>query len=113
MHAVQKWVSFYKAHRTILDSDIVHVRRPDGGDVDAILHVNPALPEKGMAMIYNPLDQTVTRKIELPLYYTGLTHIARVRSMDGVTKSYSLDREFNISVAVSVPAHGMSWLIIK
>ncbi len=26
---VQKWVRFYKAHRDILTSDIVHVRRPD------------------------------------------------------------------------------------
>jgi hypothetical protein len=26
---VQKWVNFYKAHRRILISDVVHVRRPD------------------------------------------------------------------------------------
>ena len=27
---VRKWVDFYKAHRAILDSDIVHLRRPTG-----------------------------------------------------------------------------------
>ena len=44
---VKRWVDFYKRYRAILDSDIVHVRRPDGRDLDMILHVNPRLPEKG------------------------------------------------------------------
>ncbi len=34
---VEKWVGFYKKHRQILDGDIIHVRRPDGCDYDAIL----------------------------------------------------------------------------
>ncbi|UCF16924.1 MAG: hypothetical protein JSW59_05585, partial [Phycisphaerales bacterium] len=33
---VKKWVDFYKEHRDILDSDIIHVRRPDGRDIDCI-----------------------------------------------------------------------------
>ncbi len=42
---VKKWVDFYKEHRAILDSDIIHVRRPDGRDIDCILHVNPQLQD--------------------------------------------------------------------
>src|SRR5579884_498568 len=36
---VKRWVDFYKRYRAILDSDIVHVRRPDGRGIDCILHV--------------------------------------------------------------------------
>ena len=38
---VKKWVDFYKAHRAILDSDLIHLRRADGRDWDGWLHVNP------------------------------------------------------------------------
>jgi hypothetical protein len=54
---VQKWVDFYKAHRAILDSDLIHLRRADGRDWDGWLHVNPRLPECGLAMFYNPLER--------------------------------------------------------
>ena len=33
-------VSWFKKYRTILNSDIIHVRRPDLSGVDAMLHVN-------------------------------------------------------------------------
>ena len=29
-----KWVEFYKKHRPILESDILHLRRADGRDLD-------------------------------------------------------------------------------
>ena len=37
---VKKWVDFFKMYRDILESDIIHVRRADGRDIDCILHVN-------------------------------------------------------------------------
>ncbi len=110
---VQRWVGFYKAHRAILDSDIIHVRRPDGRDIDVILHVNPALREKGLAMIYNPLEQPVKRTVKLPLYYTGLTSTARVQEQDGKPKSYALNRAYEIEVPVEIPARGLTWLAIR
>ena len=54
---VKKWVDFYRAHRAILDSDLIHLRRADGRDWDGWLHVNPALAERGLAMFYNPLER--------------------------------------------------------
>jgi alpha-galactosidase len=110
---VKKWVDFYKRHRPILDSDIIHVRRPDGRDVDCILHVNPQLKTKGLAMIYNPLDQPVTREVKLPLYYTGLTTTARIRGQDGKSKRYRLDRLYNVIVPVTVAARSHTWLLIE
>lgn len=110
---VKKWVAFYKAHRAILESDIIHVRRADGRDLDAILHVNPALGEKGFAMVYNPLDVQVTRTITLPLYYTGLTQTARIREQEGKAREYHLNRKAEVEVALSVPARGLTWLVIE
>jgi len=110
---VKKWVDFYKAYRPILDSDIIHVRRPDGRDIDCILHVNPRLKTKGLALIYNPLDQAVQREVKLPLYYTGLTATAKIREQEGRPKRYKLDRLYNVAVPVTVPAHGRTWLLIE
>lgn len=110
---VKHWVDFYKRHRGILDSDIIHVRRPDGRDLDMILHVNPRLPEKGLAVIYNPLEQQVRENLILPLYYTGLTKTALIREQDGGSRRYVLDRAYRVEVPVTVPARGTQYLIIQ
>jgi hypothetical protein len=110
---VKKWADFYKAHRAILDSDIIHLRRPDGRDIDAILHVNPKLKEKGLAFFFNPLDRAVRKKLSLPIYYTGLTDTASIREKDGAPKQYKLDRNYNVEIEVDVPANGYSWFVIE
>jgi hypothetical protein len=110
---VKKWVDFYKKYRPILDSDIIHVRRPDGRDIDCILHVNSQLKTRGLAMIYNPLDQPVTREVKLPLYYTGLTTTATIRVQEGKSQQYQLDRHYDVIIPVTVPARGCTWLLIE
>jgi len=110
---VKRWVDFYKLHRGILDSDIIHVRRPDGRDLDVMLHVNPRLPEKGFAVVYNPLDREVRKSITLPLYYTGLTEAASIRERDGRPQRYVLDRAYRVEVPVKVQARGLTWLVIQ
>jgi hypothetical protein len=113
LRAVKRWVDFYKENRSILESDIIHLRRPDGSDWDGILHVNPALKTRGLAMIYNPLDQTITREIKLPLYYTGLTDKTSVQVQGVKTNRYTLDRNFCITVPVSIPAQSRTWILIR
>jgi hypothetical protein len=110
---VIKWVTWFKRYRDILESDIIHVRRADGRDLDCLLHVNPQLPRKGLAMIYNPTDQSVKKSLRLPLYYTGLTKAARIRLQEGPAKRYSLNRAYEVTVPVSVPANGVTWLVIE
>lgn len=110
---VKRVVSWYKQYRDILNADIIHLRRADGRDWDGILHVDPALKEKGLAMIYNPLDQPVTRTIKLPLYYTGLTTVAKIREKEGALKEYKLDRDYTVKVQVKIPAQGYTWLVIE
>jgi len=110
---VKRWVDFYKQHRAILESDIIHIRRPDGRDYDAILHINPALPEKGLAVFQNPLDTPITRTVRLPLYYTGLTTTASVRINGGAARKTPIRRDYSAEVTVAIPAGGMTWLLIE
>ena len=110
---VKKWVDFYKEYRDILDSDIIHVRRPDGRDIDCILHVNPQLKIKGMAMVYNPLDRAVKKELKLPLYYTGLTKTARIRRQQGKSRNYQLDREYNVKIPIEIVPKGITWFIVE
>jgi hypothetical protein len=110
---VRDTVAWYKQHRAILESDIIHVRRPDGRDIDCMLHVNPALREKGLAMIYNPLTEPAERTIRLPLYYAGLAGTAQIRERDGAPRTYALDSDAAAQVPVTVPARGYTWLVIE
>ncbi len=110
---VKKWVDFYKRHRPILDSDILHVRRPDGQGLDCILHANSQTKERGLALVYNPTDQEITTTLTLPLYYTGLTETARIRQQDGPPQVYRLDREYNIAVPIKVAAKSITWLVVE
>lgn len=110
---LEKWVNFYKKHRPILDADIIHIRRPDGRDYDAILHVDPKGLEKGLLMIYNPLNESITRKIEIPVYYTGLKDKASVQEQESKSKVYSINRDYKISLSVTIPAKGYQYYIIK
>jgi hypothetical protein len=109
---VKKWVDFYKQHRAILDSDLIHLRRADGRDWDGWLHVNPQLPERGLAMFYNPLGEPIERRITLPLYYTGSTNVATVHYENGAVEKVALARNYSAAVTVKIPAHGRTWLVV-
>ena len=110
---VKKWVDFYKAHRRILDGDIIHLRRADGRDYDAILHVDPTGKEKGLLMVYNPLNETIKRKIKVNLYYTGIKNEAEITAQTGKTKMVKLNRGYNVWIDVEIPAHSQTWFVIK
>lgn len=111
---VKEVINWYKKYRDILNADIVHLRRPDGRDWDGIMHVAPGgLKEKALAMLYNPLRYPVSRTVDLPLYYAGLTDKAIV-SVEGRSPGiYKLDRHYRISVKVKLPAAGYTWLVIR
>ena len=111
--AVKEVISWYKEHRDILNSDIIHLRRPDGKDWDGIMHVNPGLEEKGFAMLYNPTNKEITRVIKLPLHYTGLTKKAKISQDGGKARKYRLKRDYSVEVEVTIPASGHTCLQIR
>lgn len=110
---VKKWVSFYKKHRAILDGDIIHIRRADGRDIDAILHVNPYNEEKGLLMVYNPLNHQVRKDIIVNIYYTGLSNSAVISENDAPFRKYIVTTDHTVTIPVKVEANSQSWYIIK
>lgn len=110
---VEKWVDFYKKYRAILDSDIVHIRRPDGRNIDGMIHVNPRLEDKGLAVLFNPLAERVTTKVKLPLYYTGLTEKAMISERGNEFQAYELARDYSVEVEVEFEPRSMQWLVIR
>jgi hypothetical protein len=110
---VIKVISWYKKYRDILNSQIIHLRRADGRDWDGILHVNPNLQTKGMLMLYNPLKQTITRTISIPLYYTGLTSTATIQEQDGPARKYTLSRDYKITCTFTLKPESYTWVQIR
>ena len=110
---VKMWVAFYKKHRKILDSDIIHVKRADGRDIDAILHVNPSADEKGLLMVYNPLDHPVIQNLKVNVYYTGLGRNVTVTDKGGKAGRFKIDRDYNVFIPVTIEPNSQSWYILK
>ena len=134
---VKKWVDFYKRYRTLLESDLIHIRRPDGGSIDCMLHVNPvelspdltgdtsaSQPDSvdtavGLAMLYNPVRQLQRIRLNLPLYYTGLsktTWIRRGRGLDmkeGEPACYTIDRDYNVQIEIEMAARSIDYLVVE
>jgi hypothetical protein len=110
---VKETVAWYKKYRDILNSDIIHVRRPDGRDWDCILHVNPWLVPRGLAMVYNPTNETIEKPLTLPLYFTGLSDRARIREKEGEAATYSLDRKYRVEIPVKVAPKSFTWFVIE
>jgi hypothetical protein len=110
---VKKWVDFYRKYRPILDSDLIHLRRPDGRALDAVLHVNPRTRPRALAMLYNPTDHEITTTLKLPLYYTGLQRRARIREQEGALRDYRLDRQYQVGVPLKLGPLAITWLVVE
>lgn len=110
---VTRVVNWYKQYREVLNADIVHLRRADGRDWDGILHVNPGGKEKGMLLVYNPLPVAITRKIKVPLYYTGLSSSAQIAEKGKLAKVVPLARDYSVEITINLPAGGYSWWVIR
>lgn len=110
---VIKTITWYKQYRDILNADIIHLRRADGRNWDGIMHLNPYLKQKGLVMLFNPTKEKITRKITLPLYYTGLTTTAMVQEKDQPDKRYALNRNYEIEINVTIAPENYTWLILQ
>ena len=110
---VKRVVDWYKKYRDILESDIIHLRRADGRDMDYMMHVNPTLKEKGFLMVFNPTDRLIRKKIKVPLYYSGLTDTAKIREQEKQAATFPLDRAYEIEMEVEVQPNWYNWYVIE
>lgn len=107
-------IQWYKKYRSILNADLVHLRRADGRDWDGFLHVNASEKGiKGLGMLFNPLKTAITRTIELPLYYTGLSAHAKITWDDKTVKTASLDHRAKTTITLTIPAESYRWFTVE
>ncbi|WP_454880848.1 alpha-galactosidase [Sphingobacterium detergens] len=107
-------IQWYKKYRTILNADLIHLRRADGRDWDGFLHVNAAEKgSKGLGMLFNPLKTAITRTIEIPLYYTGLKGAAKITFDDKTVKTASLDHLGKTTMTITIPAESYRWFTVE
>lgn len=110
---VKGMVDWYKEHREVLEGDIIHLKRATGNDLDYWLNVNPSGNEKGLLMVYNPTNHEITKKIKVPLYYTGLIDLAKLSFKSGETSQLQLNRNYEIEIDLTVPANGDTWVLFQ
>jgi hypothetical protein len=110
---VRDVVAWYKSHREILESDVIHLRRADARDWDGLLHVNPQLPERGLLSLFNPLPEPIHRELWVPLYYTGLSDRVAVSVDGGPVTVVPLDDRRRVKLAVTLPANGFQSIVFQ
>ena len=110
---VKNVIDWYKKYRYILNANIIHLRRADGRDWDGWLHVHPSFKQKGLMMLFNPTDTIMKRTINIPLYYTGLTKFVRIREKEGVAKQYILNRNYEVSLSITLSPKSYSWWVVE
>ena len=107
-------IEHYKKYREILNSDIIHLRRPDGRSWDGFMHANPDNKEKGFVMLFNPTNDKIEEEIKVPLYYTGLSERATVfEEGEKKGRKIELNGDREITLKVKIPANGNTWFVIK
>jgi hypothetical protein len=112
---VKAQVGWYLEHRAILESDVIHSssRRPDGQDVDWVLHSSPHCDPPAMLVAFNPTLEPRKRVVPLNLYYSGLRERAIATSQAGEVYELAVDPRGRAGVEVDVPAGGMAWFTIR
>lgn len=110
---VRDVVAWYKSHRDILESDVIHLRRADARDWDGLLHVNPRLSERGLLSLFNPLPEPISREIWVPLYYTGLSDRVAVRVEGGQSSVLPLDHRQRVKLNVTLPANNFQSIVFQ
>ncbi len=106
-------VDWYKKYRNILNADIIHLRRADGRDWDGIMHVDPALKEKGLILLYNPLKTKIIRTIQLPVYYTGLKDVATLAEKGLNPQKYKIGKNYTLTFTFTLEPESYSWYIVN
>jgi hypothetical protein len=111
---VAKYVGIYKQYRDIITSDLIHIRRADLQGWDAMMHVNPFLAtNKGFLVVFNPTNRTVTDNVEVPIYYTGLLNTTKVSHEGGTASSYTVSREYTITIPIQMAPLTITWFTLQ
>lgn len=118
---VQKYTTWNAQYRFILHADLIHLKRPDGNGIDAVLHVEPdrsKCQERAMLIVFNQNpDRAVNISLRVPLYYSGLddTTIVTRGSFAGTMQStnMTLQRDWSITLQVEMEPVSVAWWVFE
>ena len=110
---VEKWARWFRKYRPILTSDLIHITRPTGRGLDAMLHVNPELETRGLAVVFNPTQRRIERELKVPLYYAGLTESVGVREREGPLHRRELDSRGTLQLPVTLEPGAFTWFVFE
>jgi hypothetical protein len=68
---LRKWLAWFKRYRSILTSNIVHLRYPDGMGIDAIMHINRHSNPPGFLLAFNPTGYQLRQSVIIPAKYVA------------------------------------------
>lgn len=108
---VKGWVAWFRQHRRILESDVVHgsSRRADGRDLDWVLHADPRGTERAMLVAFNPTDAPRTRTLRLELGHAGLGGEVRMVDAAGAESTVRVGPDGVLHLDVTVAPRGVTW----
>lgn len=108
---LQRHVTWYKEHRDILESDVIHMRRADGQRLDAVLHVNAGLKTPALLAVFNPRDKELEEDWKVPLHYAGLNGRVLASILGQDEQVLRTDGMSRVELKLKVPAGGFQWVI--
>jgi hypothetical protein len=64
-------------------------------------------------MLYNPMNEAITREIKVPVYYTGLHDEVVLQNQNGTSEKIKVNRDYEITINVTIPANRTQYLVLK
>ena len=61
-----------------------------------------------MLIIFNPTEKDIQRDFKIPLYYTGIRNLARIREQEGPSTEVLLNHDYEVEVQVTIKAGGFT-----
>ena len=141
---VGKWIGWQKKYRRVLSAEFVTLSHGNrcwgrggtnvskgganefGGGctadgLDAVLHrapkhYYPDISERGLAMVWNPTNRTITQTLRANLYYSGLTSkvnkFAMVSQEGGHASAFLIAEDDTVALPVSLGPRELTWFVI-
>ena len=110
---VQKYTAWNARYRVILHADMIHLKRPDGNGIDAMLHVEPDATkskERAMLIVFNQNPSLhVNTTLRVPMYYSGLDTTTSVSLGGAPAQNMTLARDWSVQLPVVMAPNSIAW----
>lgn len=135
---LQRWIAWFRRYSGIVSQDFVTLSLttscvnetqptmkcsldPATG-IDAIIHhgspgIRADFAERAMVMVWNPAETRFNGTLAAPLYYSGLTHAAGVRtvrvSYEGATPvEVPLRHDNSVELSIALEPRTFTWIVV-